>query len=114
MLSAKQQPSNIKHDGAIRPNVCKLTFGPPCIYPEKFKQLKLITSARIYNRKKTSRLQISDVVSSDDATYTCSVTVRNNTDRATASITGQFKSTSAYRVPNTLHQPSVFKASSIK
>ena len=31
MLSAKQQPSNIKHDGAIRPNVCKLTFGPPCI-----------------------------------------------------------------------------------
>ena len=32
MLSAKQQPSNIKHDGAIRPNVCKLTFGSPCIY----------------------------------------------------------------------------------
>ena len=30
MLSAKQQPSNIKHGGAIRPNVCKLTFGPPC------------------------------------------------------------------------------------
>ena len=28
MLSAKQQPSNIKHGGAIRPNVCKLTFGP--------------------------------------------------------------------------------------
>ena len=26
MLSAKQQPSNIKHGGAIRPNVCKLTF----------------------------------------------------------------------------------------
>ena len=32
MLSAKQQPSNIEHGGAIRPNVCKLTFGPPCIY----------------------------------------------------------------------------------
>ena len=30
MLSAKQQPSNIKHGGAIRPNVCKLTFGPLC------------------------------------------------------------------------------------
>ena len=29
MPSAKQQPSNIKHDvGIIRPNVCKLTFGP--------------------------------------------------------------------------------------
>ncbi|XP_063687572.1 uncharacterized protein LOC134820861 isoform X3 [Bolinopsis microptera] len=44
-------------------------------------------NVRIYNRKKTSRLQISDVISSDDATYTCSVTVGNNTDRATASIT---------------------------
>ena len=31
MPSAKQQPSNIKHDVGIRPNVCKLTFGPPCI-----------------------------------------------------------------------------------
>ena len=30
MPSAKQQPSNIKHDVGIRPNVCKLTFGPPC------------------------------------------------------------------------------------
>ena len=24
----KQQPSKIKHDGGIRPNVCPLTFGP--------------------------------------------------------------------------------------
>ena len=32
MPSAKQQPSNIKHDVGIRPNVCKLTFDPPCIY----------------------------------------------------------------------------------
>ena len=32
MPSAKQQPPNIKHDVGIRPNVCKLTFGPPCIY----------------------------------------------------------------------------------
>ena len=30
MSSAKQQPSNIKHDVGIRPNICKLTFGPPC------------------------------------------------------------------------------------
>ena len=30
MPSAKQQPSNIKHSGAIRPNVWVLTFGPPC------------------------------------------------------------------------------------
>ena len=29
MPSAKQQPSNIKHDGGIRPNVCPLTFAPP-------------------------------------------------------------------------------------
>ena len=29
MPSAKQQPSNIKHHVGIRPNVCKLTFGPP-------------------------------------------------------------------------------------
>ena len=27
--SAKQQPSNIKHDVGVRPNVCKLTFAPP-------------------------------------------------------------------------------------
>ena len=32
MPSAKQQPSNIKHGGGIRPNVWVLTFGPPCIY----------------------------------------------------------------------------------
>ena len=32
MPSAKQQPSNIKHDVGKRPNVCKLTFGPLCIY----------------------------------------------------------------------------------
>ena len=31
MPSAKQQPSNVKHGGAIRPNVWVLTFGPPCI-----------------------------------------------------------------------------------
>ena len=30
--SAKQQPSNIKHDVGVRPNVCKLTFGPPALY----------------------------------------------------------------------------------
>ena len=30
MPSAKQQPSNIKHGGGIRPNVWVLTFGPPC------------------------------------------------------------------------------------
>ena len=30
MLSAKQQLLNIKHGGGIRPNVCPLTFGPPC------------------------------------------------------------------------------------
>ena len=30
MPSAKQQPSNVKHGGAIRPNVWVLTFGPPC------------------------------------------------------------------------------------
>ena len=29
MPSAKQQPSNIKHSGGIRPNVCTLTFGLP-------------------------------------------------------------------------------------
>ena len=29
MPSAKQQPSNVKHGGAIRPNVWVLTFGPP-------------------------------------------------------------------------------------
>ena len=34
MLSAKQQPSNIEHGGAIRPNVCKLTFGPPCTFKD--------------------------------------------------------------------------------
>ena len=28
---AKQQPSNVKHGGAIRPNVWVPTFGPPCI-----------------------------------------------------------------------------------
>ena len=32
MSSAKQQPSNVKHGGAIRPNVWVLTFGPPCIF----------------------------------------------------------------------------------
>ena len=32
MLSAKQQLSNIKHGGGIRPNVRVLTFGPPCSY----------------------------------------------------------------------------------
>ena len=31
MPSAKQQHSNVKHGGAIRPNVWVLTFGPPCI-----------------------------------------------------------------------------------
>ena len=31
MPSAKQQPSNVKHGGAIRPNVWVLTFGPACI-----------------------------------------------------------------------------------
>ena len=36
MPSAKQQPPNIKHDVGIRPNVCKLTFGPPCTL-KKFK-----------------------------------------------------------------------------
>ena len=36
-----------------------------------------------------SRLQISEVVGSDEATYTCSVTVGNKTDKATASITGK-------------------------
>ena len=30
MPSAKEQPSNKKHDVGIRPNVCKLTFGPLC------------------------------------------------------------------------------------
>ena len=34
MPSAKQQPSNVKHGGAIRPNVWVLTFGPPCIFLE--------------------------------------------------------------------------------
>ena len=28
--SAKQQLSNINNGGGIRPNVCPLTFGPPC------------------------------------------------------------------------------------
>ena len=32
MPFAKQQRSNVKHGGAIRPNVWVLTFGPPCIY----------------------------------------------------------------------------------
>ena len=31
MPSAKQQPSNMKHGGGIRPNVWVLTFGPLCI-----------------------------------------------------------------------------------
>ena len=35
MPSAKQQPSNVKHGGAIRPNVWVLTFGPPCSSPIK-------------------------------------------------------------------------------
>ena len=30
MPSAKQQPSNMKHGGGIRPNVWVLTFGPLC------------------------------------------------------------------------------------
>ena len=30
MPSAKQKHSNVKHGGAIRPNVWVLTFGPPC------------------------------------------------------------------------------------
>ena len=33
--SAKQQLSNIKHGGGIRPNVWVLTFGPPCIFVEQ-------------------------------------------------------------------------------
>ena len=40
MSSAKQQLSNIKHGGGIvGPNVCTLTFGPPCIvytYQDKY------------------------------------------------------------------------------
>ena len=36
MPSAKQQPSNVKHGGAIRPNVWVLTFGPPCIFTLKY------------------------------------------------------------------------------
>ena len=35
MPSAKQQHSNVKHGGAIRPNVWVLTFGPPCITDKK-------------------------------------------------------------------------------
>ena len=31
MPSAKQQLSNIKHGGGIRPNVWVLTFGPPVV-----------------------------------------------------------------------------------
>ena len=34
MPSTKQQPSNIKHDVGIRPNICKVTFGPPCIFQD--------------------------------------------------------------------------------
>ena len=40
MPSAKQQPSIIKDDVGIRPNVCKLTFGPPCIYDRPRVNLK--------------------------------------------------------------------------
>ena len=40
MPSAKQQPSNIKNDVGIRPNVCKLTFGPLCIIYVPFQKLK--------------------------------------------------------------------------
>ena len=36
MPSAKQQPSNVKHGGAVRPNVWVLTFGPPCILYHKY------------------------------------------------------------------------------
>ena len=32
VVAGKQQPSNIKHGGGIRPNVWVLTFGPLCIY----------------------------------------------------------------------------------
>ena len=32
MPSAKQQPSNIKHGGGIRPNVWVLAFGPAVMY----------------------------------------------------------------------------------
>ena len=32
MLSAKQQPSIIKHSGSIRPSVWILTFGPPVFF----------------------------------------------------------------------------------
>ena len=41
MQSAKQQPSNVKHGGAIRPNVWVLTFGPPCMCVELIDNLRL-------------------------------------------------------------------------
>ena len=44
MPSAKQQPSNVKHDGAIRPNVWVLTFGPPCIMHLVYDFLSLTAS----------------------------------------------------------------------
>ena len=47
MPSAKQQPSNIKHDVGIRPNVCKLTFGPPCtILDSRFPPENAISEGR--------------------------------------------------------------------
>ena len=47
MPSAKQQPSNIKHDVGIRPKVCKLTFGPLYILCTVIMQsYGLVTSVR--------------------------------------------------------------------
>ena len=67
MPSAKQQPSNVKHGDAIRPNVWVLTFGPPCIIstgisrnalcsrvPEKLAGYKICAGYFSPNMEKTS------------------------------------------------------------
>ena len=54
MLSAKQQPSNIKHGGGIRPNVWILTFGPPPLYiVAKIATLQLYLQAKMSISKRS-------------------------------------------------------------
>ena len=59
MPSAKQQPSNIKHDVGIRPNICKLTFGPPCI----IWYFELLISPSIYDIGIEARLTLCNAIS---------------------------------------------------
>ena len=71
MPSAKQQPSNIKvkHDVGIKPNVCKMTFGPPCsiaITVLKIHLEEFMTSCRFGDTLKVWTLSRAD----DSLVYT--------------------------------------------